>query len=361
MRRQMRVLIVDPDDQDRQSVARVLAESALPGEFEVVTVSGTSGAMAEFRSAHPDLILISTSDFSGVGREIARAVRESEGLRHTGIIFINHQSRDDSTLSVECLEMGADDFLRHGCTSQELMARVRAVLRLKAMTDELRSANHRLRVLSMTDELTGLANMRSFNQRFGDVLRRARRGDIGVGVMMLDLDRFKSVNDSTNHLIGSFVISEVGRLLRQEGFLSEGDVAARYGGDEFIVACEAASLDEAYQRAETIRRQIAASCFERDGCAIRITSSIGVSWADRKFEGRGEDLIKAADLMLYRSKNLGRNRVSGMVLKYPLDLDHESASRLSKRITLTEELGGTPDPEDPDAEIIDLPGTVYKS
>ncbi|MFP5394440.1 MAG: beta-propeller fold lactonase family protein, partial [Gammaproteobacteria bacterium] len=87
-------------------------------------------------------------------------------LAHPDLPYVYNVNYDDSTLSVQCLEMGADDFLRRGCSPAEIMARVRAVLRLKAMTDELRSANHRLRILSFTDELTGLANMRSFNQKF---------------------------------------------------------------------------------------------------------------------------------------------------------------------------------------------------
>src|SRR6185369_12540743 len=102
-----------------------------------------------------DLILLSTDALATFGRDIAAAVREEEGLRHTGLIFIDHGSRagdsDDDSLSVTCLEMGADDFLRRGASASELMARVRAVLRLKAMTDELRTANHQLRILSMTD------------------------------------------------------------------------------------------------------------------------------------------------------------------------------------------------------------------
>jgi diguanylate cyclase (GGDEF)-like protein len=142
------------------------------------------------------------------------------------------------------------------------------------------------------------------------------------------LDHFKSVNDTTNHLVGSYVIGESGRLLRQNDIFGEDDVAARYGGDEFIIVCAAETAEEARDKAERVRRDIAAHEYRKDGCVIRITASIGVAWAGRAFDGRAEDIIKAADLMLYRSKNAGRNRVSCMVLKYPVDLEHVSHTHL---------------------------------
>lgn len=324
----MKVLVVEPDDAQRAALARILRDGSADGEFALTEAQGVTDAVAIFQKLHPDLILISCVNIATTGSEICRAVREQENTRHTGIIFIDRRSADDSALSVQCLEMGADDFLRLSCSPQEVMARVRAVLRIKAMTDELRSANHRLRILSFTDELTGLANMRSFNQKFSDAMRHCRKGDLAMGVMMLDLDHFKSVNDTTNHLVGSYVISEVGRGIRQSGIFGDRDVAARYGGDEFIIGAQADDALALKQKAEHLRRLVEGTEFKRDGSTVRITASIGVAWVARGFDGRAEDLIKAADLMLYRSKNLGRNRVSGMHLKYPVDLDHVTRTHL---------------------------------
>lgn len=318
--RAMSVLVVGSADGERRRLLGTLKRHASPGELSVTAAPDAKAALAIFRRDHSDLILVSTEALETMGRDIAQAVREEEGVRHTGLIFIDHGSRDDGALSVECLGMGADDFLRHGASPSELMARLRAVLRLKAMTDELRSANHQLRLLSMTDDLTGLANMRSFNESFSAAIRRCRRGDTALAIIMMDLDHFKSVNDTTNHLIGSHVLATVGGMLKEPGVFGPQDVAARYGGDEFIVLCEATTLDEAAQRAETVRKMIAARLFQRDGSEIRITSSLGVAWAKAGFTGRAEDLVKAADLMLYRSKDYGRNRVTGMILSYPTDL-----------------------------------------
>ena len=328
--RPMTVLVVSPDEQGREALAGLLRSTA-GSELQVDVASGVADSLRLFHKNHPDLMLISTAQLSGIGAEITSYVRSSEGNRHTGLIFVDGPADDDAAQSVACLEMGADDFVRRGTTAAELMARIRAVLRLKEMTDQLRSANHKLRQLSLTDELTGLANMRQFNLKFADLLRACRKGKSGLGVLMLDLDHFKSVNDTTNHLIGSFVISETGKLVRELGLFGGQDVEARYGGDEFIIACAATNLACLQAKAEKVRRAIASATFERDGHCVRVTSSIGAAFVERGFRGRAEDVIKAADTMLYKSKGDGRDRVSGISLKYQLDLVTDSGHRLARR------------------------------
>ncbi len=328
--RKMTLLVVDPDQGHRRGMLETLANEAAEGELEFLTADSVEQAMAIFRERHPDLLLISTAELDQLGLELAMRVRAAEGTRHTGIVFVDHRPKDDGTLSVECLEMGADDFLRQGATAAEVMARLRAVLRLKAMTDELRTANHRLSVLSLTDELTGLANMRHFNQGFADAVRRCRKERVSLGVIMIDLDHFKSVNDTTNHLIGSHMLSQVGALIKASPVLGRGAVAARYGGDEFVIVCEVESESDIKARAEALRQAIANQTFERDGCQLRITASLGCAFVPKGFRGKAEDIVKVADLMLYKSKNDGRNRVSGRSLKYPMDLQGGVVQRFGK-------------------------------
>ncbi len=318
--RTMLLLVVDPDPTHRLHLLATLAQEAQPGELKLIEADDVDSAMAAVATRHPDLLLISTSQLSDLGLELTMRVRAGEGRRHTGIVFVDHRPKDDGELSVECLEMGADDFLRQGATAAEVMARLRAVLRLKAMTDELRSANHRLRVLSLTDDLTGLANMRQFNQVFADAVRRCRKDRLSLGVIMLDLDHFKSVNDTTNHLIGSHLLSQIGQLIRDCDALGKTALAARYGGDEFVIMCPVESEGELALKAESLRMAIARQTFERDGCQLRITASLGCAFVPKGFRGRAEDIVKVADLMLYASKDAGRNRVSARTLKYPMDL-----------------------------------------
>ena len=150
----------------------------------------------------------------------------------------------------------------------------------------------------------------------------------GAAVTMMDLDHFKSVNDSTSHLTGSYVIGATGKLLRDGVWPRKKAWAARYGGDEFIMVCEASDLPTVMNQADHVRRTIATYQYEHDDAQVSITASLGVAWVEPGFAGRAEDIIKAADLMLYRSKEQGRNRVSGMSLRYPVDLDHISRAHL---------------------------------
>jgi diguanylate cyclase (GGDEF)-like protein len=322
--RAQRLLIATTDWAERARLAALFAETrgsegAAGMAFDIRLAEDLVEAARLWRREHPDLIVLTTSDLSPALALVAR-IRDEEGPRHTGIVFIDNCALDLGTLSARCLENGADDFARSDCPAAELLARIRAVLRLKAKTDELRSANHQLRRLSLTDELTGLANMRSFNGRFGESLRRCRAGEVGLAVMMLDLDHFKTVNDSTNHLVGSHVLAEIGRLVRESRIFASDETAARYGGDEFVAVFAAADPAEAAARGRRVLQLIAAAEFDKGTAKIKVTASVGVAWVAPGFIGRAEDVVKAADLMLYRSKSAGRNRVSTMVLRYPVDL-----------------------------------------
>ncbi len=173
--------------------------------------------------------------------------------------------------------------------------------------------------------------MRCFNQKFleawekrdekpedpANTLHRSQ-----LAVIMIDLDHFKNVNDTVNHLMGSYVISEVGKLIHSSGIIGPEDLGARYGGDEFIIFGHAPFLDGISEKAEKLRTLIAQTTFTRDSISIKITGSFGVAWAAPIFKGKAEDLIKAADYMLYRSKENGRNKVSSMILEQPIALDH---------------------------------------
>lgn len=337
-KRAMKILLVDESANDRAHFVRMFrqypakdaeATAILSVDCDVFEAKDFDEAGTLFSSLHPDLIMIGLHQPSNTaGREFCRLVRQSEEKRHTGVVFIAFPEAGDENLSVECLELGADDFIRSEVSPREMLARINVVLRMKAMTDELRSANHRLEVLSLTDELTGLHNMRSFNAEYNKLLHACGTQKTAMGVLMMDLDHFKSVNDTANHLVGSFVISQVGKLILYSKIFGPDACAARYGGDEYIICCPSPSGMDMVRRAEALRQLIEKAVFKKDGFVTKITSSIGVSFVEPGFDGKADDPIKAADVMLYRSKEAGRNRVSGMVLRYPVDFDHVGRSHL---------------------------------
>ena len=205
-----------------------------------------------------------------------------------------------------CLDAGADDYICKPFDMQELLARIRCHLRIKDIRDELNQANARLQELVDIDDLTGLFNMRSLYQKLDSELLRAQRHKRQVAVIMMDMDDFKSVNDDNDHLFGSFVLTKVGELIRNN--IRDVDFAARYGGDEFLIVLTEIDLEGAKIFAERLREFIAATDFKNDKHSRRLTSSLGLVITN--IENKTCDvrsLVRYADQALYNGKAKGRN------------------------------------------------------
>ena len=157
------------------------------------------------------------------------------------------------------------------------------------------------------DQLTGLLTRDSLYMALEMELKRCKRYDMPLAVLMMDLDSFKSVNDRHGHQTGSFVIGEVGKRIRES--LRSADVSGRYGGEEYISYLPESSADNAIQVAERIRSSVEGQPFRLDDLALSVTISIGVAICPT----HGEDidtLVAQADKALYRAKESGRNRVT---------------------------------------------------
>jgi len=180
------------------------------------------------------------------------------------------------------------------------------------LQDELDARFHEeIRNRIAYDQLTGLLTKESLFEALTAELKRCARYELPLAVLMMDLDRFKQVNDTRGHIMGSQVLARVGRLIRRG--LRRTDVSGRYGGEEFVAYLQEASAGEALRAAERVRTVIEAHPFTRVGetggsQALRITISIGVSQFPRHGETL-EALVAAADAALYRAKAEGRNRI----------------------------------------------------
>ena len=156
------------------------------------------------------------------------------------------------------------------------------------------------------DQLTGLLTKESLYLALEKELQRCLRYGLPLSILMMDLDRFKSVNDTHGHLMGSHVLSEVGRLIR--GSIRAADVSARYGGEEFVSYLSETPPAGSRPAAERVRAAIEAHPFTLDGVTIKVTISIGIAHCPA--HGRDlKTLVGAADKALYRAKETGRNRV----------------------------------------------------
>ncbi len=161
------------------------------------------------------------------------------------------------------------------------------------------------------DDLTGLYNMRSVYRRIESELARGNRFDHSTGVIMMDMDHFKDVNDMHDHLFGSFVLAEVGKILKKN--MRSIDFGARFGGDEFLIVVTQANKSGLEIFCERIRKEIETTCFKHDHDEMYRTVSIGFALTVSGTNNvTAANLVRAADEALYAAKNAGRNRIKGV-------------------------------------------------
>jgi diguanylate cyclase (GGDEF)-like protein len=220
---------------------------------------------------------------------------------------------------VQAFEAGVDDYVTKPINVRALRARMRAALhyvqlleawekdraQLKQFAAELAITNRKLEHFAMTDLLTGLHNRRAGMETLDQAWSSADRSGQGVAVMMVDIDRFKSVNDTHGHAVGDKVLSVVGKLIRSTA--RRDDFVCRMGGEEFLVVCHNADLKSTLQAAERLRKKIHESLIQADGLELRISVSIGVACKEPDMK-EADAMVIAADQALYAAKQNGRNR-----------------------------------------------------
>jgi two-component system cell cycle response regulator len=189
----------------------------------------------------------------------------------------------------------------------ESLGQLELLIRVLGLALNNAMAHQQLERLAALDSLTGLYNRRFGLARLDEELSRARRSAACLGLIMLDIDHFKRVNDRRGHLAGDRVIRMVAQTVA--GRIRQGDVAVRYGGEEFLVVLPGADLGFTGQVAERIRAGVAAQACVHDGGEIRVTVSLGVAALPEVTADRAQQLIQAADQALYRAKAGGRDRV----------------------------------------------------
>jgi len=305
-----RILIVD----DREDNIVILKSRLESWGYETETARDGLEALRRIDARPPDLVLLDIMMPQLDGIEVARRVKGNPSLPFIPIIM---QTALDSTENkIEGLEAGADDYITKPIDFPELRARLRSMLRIKRLRDqvdererELLEANERLRIISQTDGLTSLDNRRYLEQRLEEIFAHARRLNEALSCVMCDLDHFKEVNDSFGHQSGDSVLRQFGRILRHE--VREVDRVGRYGGDEFMLVLPGAAAEPALRMAERVRRQVESHTFIFGGSTLRRTASFGVATWPHPDVTDAEALVRAADGALYVAKKNGRNRVTG--------------------------------------------------
>jgi diguanylate cyclase (GGDEF)-like protein len=302
------VLVVDDSPVQRL----ILKNCLLDRGFQPIVVEDGEKALAVLQTPDAPRLMILDWGLPGMsGIEVCQSIRGSKAERYIYILMLT--SKSDAAHVVTGLESGADDFVRKPFDPAELGARLATGCRILQLEEQLVTARDELHRVAMYDSLTGLLNRGAILDYLRREIARTSRLQKTVGVMILDLDHFKGVNDTFGHLAGDQALRRVGNLL-QSNFRSY-DSAGRFGGEEFLVVLPNCGYTALTLRAEMVRLSMASLRLEFDGRPCSLTTSIGVATLDPNLGESLESLLQRADSALYEAKRYGRNRVGGGVTR----------------------------------------------
>src|SRR6195256_6615105 len=298
---EMKILIADDEAVSRRMLQRLLTKWG----YEVVTVADGKTAWEHLKS--PDAPRMALLDWMMPGQngvDVCREMRKQRPAPYTYILLLTAKDAKESV--VEGLESGADDYLTKPFHPQELRARLRVGIRLLNLEDTLVEAREAMRFKATHDALTGVWNRGTILETLDREITRSRREGASLGVLLGDVDRFKSVNDIYGHLTGDQVLREATR--RMQASVRPYDAVGRYGGEEFLVFLPGCDAAETAAKAEQLRATIEQQPMETPSGPLRITISLGgvanANWPDNN----ANQLLQMIDAALYRAKEEGRNR-----------------------------------------------------
>ena len=296
----MNVLIADDSGVSR----RLLESSIKKWGYESVTATDGKQAWEMLQSNDaPRLVVLDWMMPGFTGPEVCRMLRAKNAEPYTYVLLLT--SRDQKEDLIEGMESGADDYLSKPFNQQELKVRLRAGRRIVELQYELLRAREALRVQATIDSLTGLKNRGMIFERLCAEMERSKREHTPCGILILDIDHFKVVNDTEGHAAGDTVLRQLALRFREN--IRPYDAAGRYGGEEFLILLPGCDLSNTVKQAERLRRLIADKPIHHNGKAFQVTASFGATCYAPSMTA--EQLVQIADEALYRAKNCGRNRV----------------------------------------------------
>ena len=252
------------------------------------------------------------------GVDICREVRAAGREPYVYILLLT--SRADSHDLVEGMEAGADDYVTKPFQAHELRVRLRAGRRILDLQQQILAAREALREQATHDGLTGLLNRNAILEMLRKELARAAREGHALSLLMVDLDRFKQINDTHGHAAGDAVLREAASRMREA--VRSYDGVGRYGGEEFVIVLPGCDGQSGVAQAERIREAFCDAPFFTGEHSLAVTCSIGASSRVQPSEADGEALLREADLALYRAKGEGRNRVEWALAPLLCELCH---------------------------------------
>ena len=298
-----RIAILDDDPEVAEALASLLA----PSFRTRPQVIDADAALAQGRDEAADLFLID-ADFGGrnEGMRLMSDLRSRPATRRSACVILMPTGECDR--AANALDLGAADVVHRPLLSRELAVRLRTQLARKERGDRMRDAVEQGLRLAVVDPLTGLYNRRYGLHHLERVASRCRAQDRPAGVVLLDLDHFKAVNDTHGHAVGDRVLSEVAHAMRSN--LRVEDLVCRIGGEEFMAVLPDANLEQVRIVAERLRRAVARVALTvAEGRVLRVTVSVGITTIEAS-DTEVAWAVARADRALYAAKAAGRDRVS---------------------------------------------------
>jgi two-component system cell cycle response regulator len=298
-----RVLYIE----DSMVAAHIMIKILRHMNLQVDHFPGADEALASFEQHDYDLIvsdILLEGVMSGVGL-VNRVRSYLSDKRRVPILALS--GMDETSRRIELFRLGVNDYIAKPPVEEEVRARVRNLIISKQLFDQVQAQSRQLYQLAMLDQLTDLYNRTGLKEFAPKYFEEANRHDAPLSVLIIDLDHFKNINDAHGHSAGDNVLARTGEILKQA--CGEGDLAARIGGEEFVLILNQCGVEEATRQAQDLRKRIEA--LKPDG--IQVTASIGVTSRPLGQEVKFTDLFKVADRAVYEAKSQGRNRVVTML------------------------------------------------
>ena len=284
---QARILVVD----DSELNVKLLVEWLEHASYAVSTAANGFDALAKIEAEPPDVVLLDVMMPGLDGFDICRRIKADPAIAPIPVVMVT--ALEDVDDLVHGFEAGADDYLTKPFNGRELLARVRLQLRRKRHYEQ-----------SLLDPLTAAFNRRYFDAHAPRLAARCGTAGRPIGILMVDVDHLKRINDTHGHAAGDCVLKEV--VDRIMSALRPADLVARMGGDEFAIVIPDTDLNGAIQIAERLRARIGEALIER----VAVTVSIGTTASNPDKREELHVMLKRADAALYEAKRAGGNRVS---------------------------------------------------
>ncbi len=297
----MKILIADDEPVSRHMLHTLMEKWG----FEVLLAEDGNAAWEKLKPLDaPRMALLDWMMPGQNGVDVCRMLRKQRPEPYTYILLLTAKDAKESV--VEGLESGADDYLTKPFNPQELKARIRVGLRVLDLEDNLVQAREAMRFKATHDTLTGVWNRGAILETLDREISRSRRERLALGVLIADLDHFKSINDTYGHLTGDAVLREVTRRMQSD--IRPYDAVGRYGGEEFLILLPGCDGSATREKAERLREGIVRIPVETPSGPLKITMSVGAVAASDWPRETANRILQMADSALYRAKEEGRNR-----------------------------------------------------